>query len=488
MIKKYCAIGVVFLGISSAWAENGAAVPKPAESVIVRAQETQELPESIRDYLKKKKVGDSDVGIFVQDVNADRPLLAYNAGLPLNPASTMKLLSTWSALKVLGPSWVWDTEAWTRGSIRDGRLDGDLVLRGYGDPFLVDETLWLFVHELRARGLEEISGDIIIDNSFFEVPPASPGAFDGHPDKVYNAIPSALMFNFQATRFLFRADEPRQAVRVEAFPDPGPGKLVNQMKLVSGNCSRSHYNPSVSRGTDGVVVVRGNYTADCGQQSFMRLLTPPAEHAFNAFRDDWQALGGRFSGRMRTGTVGDGDQLFYKVSSRTLLEQIRLINKWSNNVMVRALLLSLGAREFGAPGTPDKGRLAVLQALQSAGIDTTGLVVDNGSGLSRAARITPAQLGTLLLAVWHEPYMPEFLSSLPLLGEDGTLVRRFRRSDLRSRARFKTGTLNKVTALAGYMLTRSGKRMVVVILHNGDSVNRAGRPLQDMLLEWVFEQ
>ncbi|MCB1639441.1 MAG: D-alanyl-D-alanine carboxypeptidase/D-alanyl-D-alanine-endopeptidase, partial [Thiothrix sp.] len=429
------------------------------------------------------------VGIFVQDVNADQPLLAYNADLPLNPASTMKLLSTWSALKVLGPSWVWDTEAWARGRISGGRLEGDLVLRGYGDPFLVDETLWLFVRELRTRGLEEISGDIIIDNSYFAVPPASPGEFDGHPDKVYNAIPSAVMFNFQATRFLFRADELQQSVVVETFPDLGSGKLDNQMKLVTGSCSRGHYNPSISRREDGVVVVRGNYSAECGQQSFMRLLTPsPAEHAFNAFRDYWLALGGRFSGRMRTGTVDGDDHLLYKVSSRTLLEQIRLINKWSNNVMVRALLLSLGAREFGAPGTPDKGRMAVLQALQSAGIDTAGLVVDNGSGLSRDSRVTPQQLGALLLSVWHEPYMPEFLSSLPLLGEDGTLVRRFRRSDLRSRARFKTGTLNKVTALAGYMLTRSGKRMVVVILHNGDSVNRAGRPLQDMLLEWVFEQ
>lgn len=156
--------------------------------------------------------------------------------------------------------------------------------------------------------------------------------------------------------------------------------------------------------------------------------------------------------------------------------------------MTRQLMLSLGAKQYGAPGTLEKGRLAVMDVLQNQGIPTTGIVIDNGSGLSREARISASQLGLLLQKIWHEPYMPEMLNSLPLLGEDGTLARRFRKTEQAGRSRLKTGTLNRVTAIAGYMLTRSGKRMVIVAQHNGRRAGSAGRGLQNELLEWVFEQ
>ena len=156
--------------------------------------------------------------------------------------------------------------------------------------------------------------------------------------------------------------------------------------------------------------------------------------------------------------------------------------------MTRQLLLTLGAEGYGAPGTLDKGRMAILDVLREQGVSTGGVIIDNGSGLSRNARLTARQLGLLLHSVWHEPYMPELLNSLPLLGEDGTLARRFRNSAMQGRSRLKTGTLNRVTALAGYMLTRSGKRMVVVMQHNGKKAGSHGRAIQNKVLEWIFEQ
>ena len=156
--------------------------------------------------------------------------------------------------------------------------------------------------------------------------------------------------------------------------------------------------------------------------------------------------------------------------------------------MTRQLLLTLGAKKYGAPATLEKGRMAILDVLSTQSVPTEGLVVDNGSGLSREARLSAEQLGLMLQAVWHDPYMPELLNSLPLLGEDGTLARRFRDSVMRGRSRLKTGTLNRVTALAGYMLTRSGKRMIVVMQHNGKKAGSHGRTIQNKLLEWIFEQ
>ena len=442
----------------------------------------------MRQYMKKKRIDDTELSILVRDVNADAPLLAFGENTPRNPASTMKVVTTWSAIKTLGPSWTWDTEAWLRGRLDGDTLYGDLVLKGYGDPFLVYETFWQFVHELRLKGLRTITGDLIIDNSFFEVPDIDPGAFDNQPSRVYNAPPAALMFNFNATRFLFTPSP--QSGRVDVIAQPALNALVidNQLELSDGRCLKQHYNPIILDPVDGRMVIKGQYAADCGQRELLRLVSKPDQHVYDAFRENWLQLGGEIQGKMRSGVVQSGDERFYVHSSRPLAEQVRLINKWSNNVMTRQLLLSTGAKRYEAPGTLVKGRLAVLDVLAEQQVKADSLVLDNGSGLSREARISASELGQLLFAIWHDPYMPELLNSLPLVGEDGTMARRFRRTDLAGRSRLKTGTLQNVTALAGYMLTRTGKRMIIVMLHNGKKAGSHGRELQNQLLEWVFEQ
>lgn len=498
MINPVFLITIILLACISAGsfvrAETAISTPEtpvPARELIVRAQETQELPEDVLKYLKKKKIAPDELGIYVRDVNADAPLLAHEADTPRNPASTMKLLTTWAALKTLGPAWRWNTEAWVRGEVVDDVLQGDLILKGYGDPFLVYETFWQFINEIRLKGIREISGDIIIDNSFFDLPAIDPGAFDNRPGRVYNAPPSALMFNFQATRFMFRPDVERQSVTVTTLPQINYVGINNQLKLIEGRCRKKHYRPAIRRvenDTGSMISVSGDYADSCGQREVTRVVSNPDEHVFDAFRQIWMDLGGYLDGKMRTGFVRESDQRLHVHSSRTLGEQIRLINKWSNNVMTRQLLLTLGAEVYAAPGTLDKGRMAILDVLRSQDVRADGVIIDNGSGLSRDARLTARQLGLLLHSVWHEPYMPELLNSLPLLGEDGTLARRFRDSAMQGRSRLKTGTLNRVTALAGYMLTRSGKRMVVVMQHNGKKAGSHGRAIQNKVLEWVFEQ
>ncbi len=489
---------VVFLsmlGADSVWAKSTlakSAPPAPAQQIIVRAQKTQALPESVLNYLAKKKIAADELGIYVHDVNADAPLLAHKADTLRNPASTLKLVTTWAALKKLGPAWRWNTEAWARGEVVDGVLYGDLILKGYGDPFLVYETFWQFINEIRLKGIREISGDLIVDNSFFDLPVLDPGAFDKRPYRVYNAPPSALMFNFQATRFMFQPDSALQQVTVTTLPKLNAVAVASQLNWAEGRCRRQHYRPALQQlaHDDGsrTVTVSGDYAQSCGRREMMRVVSSPEQHAFDAFKQIWTELGGYLGGGLRTGSVQASDQRLHVHSSRTLGEQIRLINKWSNNVMTRQLLLTLGAEAYASPGTLAKGRMAILDVLRAQGVTTAGIIIDNGSGLSRKARLSARQLGVLLQAVWHEPYMPELLNSLPLLGEDGTLVRRLHDSAMQGRSRLKTGTLNGVTALAGYMLTRSGKRLVVVMLHNGRKAGSHGQAIQNKVLEWLFEQ
>lgn len=461
--------------------------PQPAEQLITRHQQSLGLPEELIAFMQERNISADEVSVYVRDVSADAPLIQHEVDVARNPASTMKLLTTWAALKTLGPSWTWDTQVWTRGEIREGVLQGDLILKGYGDPFLVYESFWQLVHDLRLKGLQEITGNIIIDNSFFDLPAIDPAAFDGERERVYNAQPSALMFNFQATRLLFEPDSAASKVNVIAFPKP---KLAvnDQLQFVSGDCSKRRHKPHVESQLDGSIKVSGSYVGSCGSRLETLVLSTPEDHAFNAFRDFWQMLGGKLAGGLKIDQVKAGDTPYYVHTSMPLAEQIRLINKWSNNVMTRQVMLTVGAKMFDAPATLDKGRLAVLKTLIDQGISTQGLVIENGSGLSRNERVSARQFGELLQAIWRDPYMPELLNSLPLLGEDGTLARRFRHSDLKGRTRLKTGTLRDVSAIAGYMLTRSGKRMIIVMQQNGQRSAGFGHTLQNMLLEWVFEQ
>ncbi|MCK5727231.1 MAG: D-alanyl-D-alanine carboxypeptidase/D-alanyl-D-alanine-endopeptidase [Thiotrichaceae bacterium] len=462
--------------------------PQPAV-LMIKSQETlKELPEKIRNLLKKYKIPKENISILVQDLNTDKPLLSHNPTTPRNPASTMKLLTTYAALKVLEPNYTWRTEAWVRGTIKEGVLKGDLILKGYGDPFLVHQNYWKFVQGIREKGLHTIKGKIIIDNSFFTVGKQNRAAFDQRPLRAYNALPSALMYNFQTSRFLFRPDKKNNKIEIIPYPWIPNFNYINNVKLQKGRCKRRHYRPKFKL-TDQSLTISGSYSAQCGQQFIMKVLSKPPEHAFNAFRDFWRNTGGKLQAKMKIGKVRKGDTRFHIYYSNSLSEQIRKINKWSNNVMTRQLLLTLGAKAKGRPGTMVKGRAAIFDALNEVGINTQKMVIDNGSGLSRIARVSAQQHASLLIRAWRDKFMPEFLSSLSLSGLDGTLVNRFRNDDMRGRSHMKTGSLNNVRSIAGYMLNRKGRWMVVVMHHNGAKASSGrGAKIQNTLLQWVFEQ
>lgn len=454
-----------------------------------------DLPKSLLKVLKKYKIPQKNISIYVRDLNSNNVLLNHNIHKLRNPASTMKLFTTFAALKELGPNYSWRTEVWLRGELKSDVLEGDLLIKGYGDPFLVHENYWKLVNSLREKGIKKINGNIIIDNSYFELSKHDPSRFDGKSFRVYNAQPSALMFNFQATRFLFKPSitENKKGVsgqvEIKAYPHLSEQTLSNKVKLRKGRCKKAYLRPKFTRKKEGVLEVQGNYSERCKQRYILRSVSNHTQHAYNAFREFWYGLGGEINGGLKEGQVTSSDELFDIYSSPTLGEQIRLMNKWSNNVMTRQLLLTLGAKRYGIPGTVEKGRKALLEILRENDINTKGMVIDNGSGLSRNIKVNTEQMAQLLDTAFRDVYMPEFISSLAISGVDGTLVKRFKKDDLRSRGHFKTGTLDYVKAMAGYMLSRNGKRLAIVILHNGKRAGAGrGRQLQDALLRWSFEQ
>lgn len=457
----------------------------------VQEQTIEQLPQSVLSVLKKSKVPADNLSVYIRDINAEQPMLSHNVDVLRAPASTIKLVTTYAALKRLGPNYAWRTEAWHRGEIKSGVLHGDLILKGYGDPFLVYERFWKFAHELRDRGLSQITGDIIIDNSYYNIPAHKRSAFDGQGFRVYNAGATPLMFNFQATRLQLAVPDDETATKAIVKPFPSSTSLIidNQVRLVNGRCKRQHSRPKLSWKQDGSLLLKGTFSRKCSTRFLMRLISEPDQHAFDAFTGFWRELGGEFNGRLKIGKITDDDELFHRYASPTLGDQIRLINKWSNNVMTRQLFLTTGANYFGAPATDQKARDAIKAIISQQGVNTNGIIIDTGSGLSRKSRITARQMAQLLELAYRDAFMPEFLSSLSLPGLDGTLASRFKNEDLKGRSHLKTGTLNNVTAISGYMLNRQGRRLVVVIQHNGKKASSsAGAKVQNEILRWAFEQ
>lgn len=451
---------------------------------------SRSLPEPVARLLRHYHMSPRGLSIMVLPAQGGEPALAFNADVPRSPASTLKLLTTLVALEQLGPAYTWKTEAYSNAPIHDGRLEGDLYIKGYGDPDLVIESFWRFLHGLRDLGISEIAGNLVVDQSYFAPEAGGPADFDDRPLRPYNVLPSALLVNFQAVRLRFFPEKEQRRVRIVADPLPDNLDIVNHLRLVSGSCHGWMRDIVMQIGESKGrqrVIFSGRYPAECGYNDTYRALSDPLHYTGGAFRELWTAMGGRFSGTVRDGQVPENARLLYTGHSPPLAEIIRSINKFSNNVMTRELLLTLGADLQGPPGTIKGGAKVVRDWLARNNLSFPELVVDNGSGLSRDARISARHMANLLVAAYNSPYMPEYFASLPILSVDGTMKQRLDGSALSGRAHLKTGSLNGVRSTAGIMQDSKGRRMVVVCLHNDPRADTpAGQAVQDALLKWIY--
>jgi len=435
------------------------------------------LPKGMASAFKAAGIPPQHLAIAVYPVAGERPLLAHNTIAAMNPASVMKLVTTFAGLETLGPAYTWKTEVLSETPIVNERLAGPLYLRGSGDPKLVMERFWLLLRELRGRGLRHLDGDLVLDRSAFAPPPHDPGAFDQEPLRTYNTGPDALLLNYNAVRLHLAPASEGQVRAWSEWPDPRL-LVINRLRLSNGPCGdwRDRLQPKVS-GTQ--VELNGTFAADCGDRVLNLSLFAGDTQVESLFRALWSELGGTFSGQVRSDTTPAGATRLALTESASLGELVRDINKFSNNVMARHLFLSLSPQP---PATVEQSRAAVIDWLASHDIPSAGIVLDNGSGLSRHERISADQLRRLLQAAWADPVMPEFVASLPILGRDGTMRKRLADSPQAGRAHLKTGSLANVKSVAGYLLSQRGKRYVLVALVN-DAQAAAAQPCFDRLIE-----
>jgi D-alanyl-D-alanine carboxypeptidase/D-alanyl-D-alanine-endopeptidase (penicillin-binding protein 4) len=438
-----------------------------------------ELPPPVLKELKAVGIPPASASAVVWEVGTGSPSLSVRPAAAMNPASVMKLVTTYAALELLGPAYRWKTEVYE---------DADnLVLRGYGDPKLTYESFWLLLRALRGRGLQEIRGDVLLDRSYFG--PVSDGRIDDEIFRPYNVAPDPLLVNFKSLRFNFLPE--RGTVRV--FVEPAlPGlEIVNTLKTVEGGCPEGRaFRELIQAGFQSKpprAAFTGSYPAACGEKDLNVALYAPEDYVGEMIRQLWTEMGGTWGkGVVREGAASPAARLVYVHESDPLAEIVRDINKFSNNVMARQLYLTLAAELGGAPARGENAYHAIRRWLASKRISAPEFFMENGSGLSRAERMSAASLAALLQAAWTSAVMPEFIASLPVVAADGTMKKRLRGERVAGNAHIKTGLLNDARAIAGYVLDRRGRRHVVVMIVNHPRGPESQAAL-DALLAWVYD-
>ena len=469
--------------VSASPAQPMPAAPSQPASTIA----TGRLPAEVEAALQRGKLAPDSVSVVVMDASGtQRPLLDVRSDVQRNPASVMKLVTTFAALELLGPAYTWNTSVSTDGSIAKGALNGNLYIQGSGDPKLVMERLWLMQRRLQDRGVKVIVGDVVLDRSAFQLPPIDPAYFDNEPFRPYNVVPDALLVNYKSMTMSFMPDAAAGVARIAYEPAIANMNLPATVPLVNtkGGCGNWRAALKANFAVAGQIQFAGGYPTACEENSWSVAPAAPEAFAPRVFEGMWREAGGKITGQVRFGAVPQGAAPLMRFDSPSLTEVVRDINKYNNNVMAQQVFLTLGKQRAGV-GTFEGGRQAVAQWWSERMGSMSQPTVDNGAGLSRDARVTAGGLAKMLSVAWTSNVMPELMASMPIVGVDGTMKKS--KSSAVGGAHLKTGTLRDASAIAGYVNGANGRRWVVVALANSDNAP-AARPAWDALIDWVAAQ
>ncbi len=450
------------------------------------------MPESVANALRDAGLPEQSLGAIVLPLSGGAPRLAFGADQPLAPASTMKIVTTLIALEELGPAFEWRTQLLASGNIKADVLQGDVYLRGGADPNFNIEKLQGMLRALMAQGVRTIKGNLVLDRSYFQ--PARPDVgvpdFDEFPRAYYNVIPDALLLNSNLLELTLQSS--MDQVAIGTYPPMERVQIEAAMSLTDEDCKGWNEDraqpPDVRKSFTGkaVLTLHGTFPRNCRAQTAINILDRNL-YIERVVRALWRELGGRWSGSARDGATPAGARLLVERKSETLADIVRPVNKRSDNAMARTLYLTLGAERAKNSGGADSLTAAdavVRDWFARQAIATQGLVIENGSGLSRLERISPQQLAAVLQAGARSNWYAEFASSLPIATVDGTMRKRLAGLPAPAQARIKTGGLRDVAAIAGYVRDTGNQQWIVVGIIN-DANSKKGRAALDALINWA---
>ena len=444
-----------------------------------------QLPQQLRYELKTAGIPLEAVSLYAVNLEKNQLLLDVNSKEPRNPASVMKLVTTLSALEILGPNFHWKTEISYRGQLKESTLFGDLIVKGFGDPSLTLEQFWILLNKIRSRGIQKIKGNVIIDRSFFDIPYHNPSEFDGKPFRPYNLGPDAFLVNFNSIKVTIVPDKKNKNIKIYSMPTFKNIKIKNKLKWSTRSCWSWPDTPKLVKEN---VVFEGLYSSKCGvKQRYYSMLSPDLYTA-EIFKKIWKQLGGSIEGQILNGIKNSSDSFLLDHRSFPLTHILRTLNKHSNNVTARHIFLTLAYEQNnGKSVSTEKARAKISTWLKSIGLSPSEIIVENGSGLSRISRISAYQIGMILQRAWDSPLMPEFISSLPIIATDGTMRMRMRNTDLKGMGHMKTGYLKGTRTIAGFLKNKKKETLLVVCFINHPKAKNSW-PIHKKLLTWLYER
>jgi D-alanyl-D-alanine carboxypeptidase/D-alanyl-D-alanine-endopeptidase (penicillin-binding protein 4) len=484
--------------------------------LIANAASIDTIPKAVITSLDRNQIPRNAISIAVVELEHQKTgkqttknILGWRAQEPMNPASAIKLLTTLSGLDILGPQYRWRTNIYTDGMIRQGTLKGNLYLQGTGDPKLVPEELAKLMKALQALGIQKIDGNLFFDRSAYAPSVMEHNTIDGESLRAYNVPPDPLLYAFRTLSFQLGKSRTADFIDIRYSPAMSQLQIDNQMQLVDRPCDNwksnmrfnldpeSMGNNSNTNKTDQLLIAQfsGAFPNDCKGVYYNVVALDANTFLTQGFTAAWEQAGGAWVKTPvgKSATVPLAARLLLQFEGINLADDVQDINKYSNNVMARQLLLTLALEKMGKPATTENGELVIQSWLKQMGLEFPGLVIENGSGLSRNEAISAEQMNQLLATARNLPASEIFYNSLPLAGSDGTMrnrlmtqLRKFLHLKKKPEVRIKTGSLADVRAISGYVLSKSGKLYAVSSFINHPNAWK-GLEAHDQLLTWLLE-
>ena len=434
------------------------------------------LPETLQSRLEHLvKNYPTGFAVRIDDITKGETIFTGNQHTPLNPASVMKLVTTKAAIDLLGLGFRWKTDILINGTRENRILNGDLYFRGSGDPTIDLNRFNSLLKKIYDSGIRSIDGNVYVDRSSFPSEAHDPAQFDEEPLRPYNAGSDALPINANVFDIHFIPNYENKTIDLISSPLNAP--ISNQLKLVNRPCASWPKNPAIE---NQIIYFRGSYPAACGIKQRQYSFLSPSSYFENAFLSEWISLGGTLRGQILDGQTPESAVPLLSSTSEPIASALRLTNKWSSNIAARNIFLTLSAQQSPAADLT-QSRLILENWAKARELDARGLFIDNGSGLSRNGRTTVSLISEILKMAWTDPSMPEFVSSLSIPGVDGTLCTRFRLSPANAKAHLKTGYLEGVRSIAGYLHLPQGRTLSVVIIMNHESLTKTSKTMENLI-------
>ncbi len=427
----------------------------------------------VRDYAFQSLHDEHALSMAAIPLNGPGIEQYINADALMSPGSILKLITTYAALETLGPTYHWDTNFYTDGELVGDTLNGNFYVDLGGDPKLTIERLWSTLSELRGMGISAINGNLVLDGDVFKLAEGLP-VFDdngNNPHAPFLVQPSPYLTNLNLVHFQVRADE--RGTQAWSAPSLNDVVIDNRVTAAAeGPCpARRNFDWEPIFHDDHRVTVRvtGELPQGCRTTAYLSVL-PHEQYTASLIRSLLTDMGIEISGKSLLASTPEDARLLLKTTAPDLVTMVRDINKWSSNVMARQLLLTIGSEYRLDDDEDDRvaGIRVIYQWLQDKGINTAGMVIDNGAGLTRHARITARQGAQILQHAWNSDYSADLMASMPLIAMDGTMARRLRNAGLDGKGRIKTGYLENVRSIAGFTRDDTNTTWAVVGMVNND--------------------